>query len=1002
MGTNTATVMTLANSIIGVSVLAMPFCFKQCGIALSILMLLCSSFVSRLACHFLLKAAIMARRRNFEFLAFHIFGSTGKFTAELFIIGFLMGTCIAFFVVMGDLGPAIVAKSLGINNTDALRPSVLIGLAVFVVLPLGLLRNVDSLASVCTVTIGFYGCLVLKVIAEATPHLLAGDWLDKVHLWRPAGIMQCIPIFSMALFCQTQLFEIYETLHNASLERMNDVIRAAVNMCTAVYICVGFFGYVAYYTQPFSGNVMMSFTPSAISEIIKVGFVLSVAVSFPLVIFPCRASLYSLLFRRVLLFIGALILVLGTYATLYAANETIAEGGLVNPHSAPLSKQVKTADKHAVEAMHNEDTVVEQKVETKVKMKDDAAELPATAEARQEPPVPVEPQDVPKAAAKDPVAQVESNELVAPAESKSAAPDQQVPEPEKKEEAKLVDQDAIRKEDEELAEAEKRAENDAEKKDAELLRKLEEHEEQQIKLLQEQKQILQALQEHKKEIERTKNLTVEQVVGDGAKKVGVPGQVVLAKDSQQKVVVPEKANVPGMNNPNIDQKKVVTPDKIKLPEQRFLAKNSPNIQQNEVIPEKLKIPEQRFPVEDKPSILQNEVTPGKPKIPEQSLPAESNPNNLQSDVIPRKPKNPEQKFPAKDNPNMSQNKVIPDKVKIPEQRFPVKNIPSIIQQQKAHIAEQDGLVKDVVNIAQQKVIPEKIHFPVQETKVQKDALQNLAGNAVGNMEANGPETNLVDSERADHKQDMPQLDNEVAKVKEGKPAPANFLLERLKSPLLTHNKPQNADQEAKVMRREILQQPVAGNTPDAAKEVLEREKRDTEEENCLATETLRQNISQAKTETYQAELEVPPKIEEEKPASQELERQPLVFQKPEEGLSQKQQNVSEESKRQLLVSQKTEERLPQKDQNVSGEPKTKVFLPQKNEEGLPQKSEEGLPQEEQNASLIKSVRHLTDPKLQPFVSQKIDEGFQQGGVLQEAKPMKRDLKSVVTQEEKDE
>ncbi|XP_068083653.1 uncharacterized protein [Anabrus simplex] len=111
---------------------------------------------------------------------------------------------------------------------------------------------------------------------------------------------------------------------------------------------------------------------------------------------------------------------------------------------------------------------------------------------------------------------------------------------------------------------------------------------------------------------------------------------------------------------------------------------------------------------------------------------------------------------------------------------------------------------------------------------------------------------------------------------------SQHLLECLKSPPLTHNKPQNADQEAKVTCREILQQPAAGNTPDAGKQVLEREKRGTEEENCLVTEILRQNISQAK-----AELEVPPKIEE-KPASQELERQPLVFQKPEGGLFQKQ------------------------------------------------------------------------------------------------------------------
>nr|CAD7454991.1 unnamed protein product [Timema tahoe] len=87
----------------------------------------------------------------------------GKFLVELCIIGFLMGTCIAFFVVVGDLGPVIISKTFGINDFAALRPSVLIGLAVCVVLPLGMLRNVDSLSSVCTATVGFYICLVLKV-----------------------------------------------------------------------------------------------------------------------------------------------------------------------------------------------------------------------------------------------------------------------------------------------------------------------------------------------------------------------------------------------------------------------------------------------------------------------------------------------------------------------------------------------------------------------------------------------------------------------------------------------------------------------------------------------------------------------------------------------------------------------------------------------------------------------------------------------------------------------
>lgn len=38
-----------------------------------------------------------------------------------------MGTCIAFFVVMGDLGPQIVGDTFNIKNTTALRPSIMIG-----------------------------------------------------------------------------------------------------------------------------------------------------------------------------------------------------------------------------------------------------------------------------------------------------------------------------------------------------------------------------------------------------------------------------------------------------------------------------------------------------------------------------------------------------------------------------------------------------------------------------------------------------------------------------------------------------------------------------------------------------------------------------------------------------------------------------------------------------------------------------------------------------------
>ena len=47
------------------------------------------------------------------------------------------------------------------------------------------------------------------------------------------------------------------------------------------------------------GNILTAFPSGFAIQIIKLGFVLSVAVSFPLVVFPCRTSIHSLIFRKV-------------------------------------------------------------------------------------------------------------------------------------------------------------------------------------------------------------------------------------------------------------------------------------------------------------------------------------------------------------------------------------------------------------------------------------------------------------------------------------------------------------------------------------------------------------------------------------------------------------------------------------------------------------------------------------------------------------------------------
>ena len=133
------------------------------------------SFFIQVSCHLLLKSALLARRRNFENLAFHTFGNSGKLFIELGITGYLVGTTIAFFVVMGDLGPPIIAGFAEVENTANLRLVILTCLGLFVALPLSLVRNISSLQHICAASISFYCCVVLRVVLEAVPNISSGQ-----------------------------------------------------------------------------------------------------------------------------------------------------------------------------------------------------------------------------------------------------------------------------------------------------------------------------------------------------------------------------------------------------------------------------------------------------------------------------------------------------------------------------------------------------------------------------------------------------------------------------------------------------------------------------------------------------------------------------------------------------------------------------------------------------------------------------------------------------------
>ncbi|XP_041062810.1 putative sodium-coupled neutral amino acid transporter 10 isoform X5 [Carcharodon carcharias] len=236
--------VTVVNSFVGVSLLALPFCFQQCGIILGSLLLICCSWLAYSSSLMLLEAAIAAKRKTYFGLAQMSNGTFGKLVVEIrccwfpaySMIGLMLGTCTAFFAVLQDLGANLFLALTGSPTTPWQRALLLFTITSIVILPLSLEKTVLDSAWQSLISLIFYMLLMIVLLVYCLKSMLSGDLkMEKVLLWQWSGIATSLPIFATSFCCHPLVLPIYFNLRGQSLERMNVVCKQATIITFTFY-----------------------------------------------------------------------------------------------------------------------------------------------------------------------------------------------------------------------------------------------------------------------------------------------------------------------------------------------------------------------------------------------------------------------------------------------------------------------------------------------------------------------------------------------------------------------------------------------------------------------------------------------------------------------------------------------------------------------------------------------------------------------------------------------
>ena len=294
-------VFNLMNAVIGVGVLAMPFCFKRAGWFFAPLLLLLVGGLTERSLSLMVRAGDILRDGDdekgagaqtsigYSATVARCYGPRWGNVSDILIVTMNFGSAVAYMDVIAD-----ILGAWGANKVTGLLLVVL-----FIIGPLSCIREIENLKFTSLLGLSIYATfgLIVIVLFFVGVNCAGTETIPAAS----ADLLVAVPIQTLAFACHTVVFPVYREFKEspgASSDSFQHALRLTIGACLTMYVLVGFFGSLTFRDNTL-GDVLKNYSSEGggLAHFIEAIFAFSICMTYPLLVFPMRDSLDLLIMK---------------------------------------------------------------------------------------------------------------------------------------------------------------------------------------------------------------------------------------------------------------------------------------------------------------------------------------------------------------------------------------------------------------------------------------------------------------------------------------------------------------------------------------------------------------------------------------------------------------------------------------------------------------------------------------------------------------------------------